>query len=224
MSELENIDVEVDSELRVDRDEIESAIRGIARDEAENVAGGGGAAVDSDTLREHVAAVIRAEWGEQLDDAIGRIMLPSRKLGPAPGGAYHPVPGWGIRLRFAREAHLGSCVVDAETSGSFVAVLSEYDGSTAQAVESREISVDEGVNFVDLDMKVPSAGEYLLSREGDFPLRRREWGGWESQSRGGVELVGGSKADDGSQYSPYSDNEFWYYFFNLQVASSEDAH
>lgn len=70
------------------------------------------------------------------------------------------------------------------------------DGSDiVEEVAVRELTVEAGINEIDLDMTVPGAGRYLLTRVGDFPLARRDWGGWNSQSREGVTLHGGNKPD-----------------------------
>ena len=144
--------------------------------------------------------------------------FPARRVGAAPRGTQHTASHWGIHFRTERSIHLGEATVDAGESGSFTAVVGTYDGDAAfEPVQQREIDVDAGLNEIDLDMSL-EPGEYLLTRDGGFPLRRGEWSGWESQSRDGLELLGGSKPGD------YSDNRFWYYFFDLHVAAHADAH
>jgi hypothetical protein len=154
----------------------------------------------------------------RLNRAADALEFPARRVGSMPRGEQHTASHWGIHFRTERSIHLGETTVDAGESGSFTAVVGEYDGgSSFEPVHEREIDVDSGLNEVDLDMTL-EPGEYLLTRDGSFPLRRGEWSGWESQSRDGLELLGGSKPGD------FTDNRFWYYFFDLNVAANADAH
>lgn len=85
----------------------------------------------------------------------------------------------------------GEATVDADQAGTFTAVVGEYDGSSFSPVHERDITVDAGINTIEFDMAI-EPGEYLLTRDGSFPLRRGEWSDWESQSRDGLELIGGA--------------------------------
>lgn len=170
---------------------------------------GTGGDVDSEALDAVIA---------RLNAAADVLEFPARRVGAAPRGTQHGASHWGIHFRTERPIHLGEATVDADESGSFTAVVGTYDGDAAfEPVHQREIDVDAGLNEIDLDMSL-EPGEYLLTRDGSFPLRRGEWSGWESQSRDGLELLGGSKPGD------FSDNRFWYYFFDLHVAANADAH
>lgn len=163
---------------------------------------------------------------EELDAVIARLnaiadMLefPARRIGATPRGSDHSASHWGIHFRTEKSIHLGRATVEAGQSGSFTAVVGRYDGDDSfEPVHEREISVDSGINEIELDMAL-EPGEYLLTRDGSFPLRRGEWSGWESQSRDGLELIGGSKPGDYTK-----PNRFWYYFFDLHVAANADAH
>lgn len=195
-------------------------------DALENADGGGSGGEtpgvdlpDGGSLADKIREVMVAEYGDDLQSALGRIMLPSRKLGPSPNGSYHEASMWGVDFEVERAAHLGAANVDAAEAGTFTAVLGEYDGDAGfTEVASKDIEVEQGVNTVSLDFEVPQAGRYLLTRNGNFPLRRGEWGGWDSQSRGGVTLNGGAKPGD------YDDNTYYYYYFGLQIAAAADAH
>lgn len=154
----------------------------------------------------------------RLEDAADALEFPARRIGASPRGEQHGAAQWGIHFETERAVHLGETTVDAGESGTFTAVVGEYDGDEGfSTVHERDVSVDSGINTIDLDMAL-EPGEYLLTREGDFPLRRGGWAGWESQSRDGLELRGGSKPGD------YSDNRFWYYYFDLHIAAHEGAH
>lgn len=154
----------------------------------------------------------------RLEAAADALEFPARRIGATPRGEQHTATMWGIHFETENAIHLGEATVDADESGTFTAVVGQYDGDGRfEPVHERDISVDSGINEIDLDMKL-EPGEYLLTRDGDFPLRRAEWSGWESQSRDGLSLNGGSKPGD------YDDNRFWYYFFDLNVAAHEDAH
>lgn len=152
----------------------------------------------------------------RLERAADALEFPARRIGANPRGAQHTNSHWGIHFETEKPMHLGEATVDAGESGTFTAVVGEYDGSGFSPVHERAISVDSGLNTIDLDMQL-DPGEYLLTRDGSFPLRRAEWSGWESQSRDGLELKGGAHPD-------YSGNRFWYYYFDLNVAAHEDAH
>lgn len=152
----------------------------------------------------------------RLEDAADALEFPARRVGSAPRGSHHTHTHWGIHFETERAIHLGEATVDAGESGTFTAVVGEYDGSSFDPVHERDISVDSGLNTIDLDMAL-EPGEYLLTRDGSFPLARTEWSGWESQSREGLELHGGGHPE-------FSDNRFWYYYFDLNVAAHEDAH
>lgn len=161
---------------------------------------------------------------EQLDALLARLEaaaeileFPARRVGAMPRGEQHGASRWGIHFRTDQPVHLGETTVDAGQSGSFTAVVADYDGADQfDPVYERTIDVDAGINHINLDMAL-EPGEYLLTRDGSFPLRRTEWSGWESQSRDGLELLGGSKPG-------YDDNRFWYYFFDLNVAANDEAH
>ena len=154
----------------------------------------------------------------RLEAAADALEFPARRIGATPRGAQHGASHWGIHFETENAIHLGEATVDADESGTFTAVVGRYDGGDRfEPVHERNISVDSGLNTISLDMDL-EPGEYLLTRDGSFPLRRAEWSGWESQSRDGLELNGGSKPGD------YDDNRFWYYFFDLNVAAHEDAH
>lgn len=152
----------------------------------------------------------------RLERAAAALEFPARRIGAPPRGDQHGASHWGIRFVTHKPMHIGTATVDADESGTFTAVVGEYDGDRFAPVHKRDISVDSGLNEIDLDMTL-EPGEYLLTRDGDFPLRRGEWSGWESQSRDGLELKGGSKPG-------YDDNRYWYYYFDLNVAAHEDAH
>ncbi|MFC7007157.1 hypothetical protein [Halalkalicoccus salilacus] len=171
---------------------------------------GAGADIDTEALDAVIA---------RLNAAADMLEFPARRVGSVPRGTQHGASRWGIHFRTERAIHLGRATVDAGESGSFTAVVGAYDGEDRfEPVHEREIDVDSGVNEIDLDMAL-EPGEYLLTREGSFPLRRGEWNGWESQSRDGLELIGGSKPGDFTK-----PNRYWYYFFDLNVAAHEDAH
>lgn len=152
----------------------------------------------------------------RLEAAADALEFPARRVGAAPRGEQHGATHWGIHFETERAIHLGEATVDADESGTFTAVVGEYDGSGFNPVHERDISVDSGINTIDLDMEL-EPGEYLLTRDGSFPLRRAEWAGWESQSRDGLELHGGAHPE-------FGDNRYWYYYFDLNVAAHDDAH
>lgn len=156
---------------------------------------------------------------DRLETAADVLEFPARRVGATPRGEQHGASRWGIHFRTDREIHLGEATVDAGESGTFTAVVARYDGGDRfDPVHERDITVDAGLNGIDLDMAL-DPGEYLLTRDGSFPLARAEWSGWESQSRDGLELIGGSKPGDWDK-----PNRYWYYFFDLNVAANEDAH
>ncbi|WP_336364537.1 hypothetical protein [Halalkalicoccus salilacus] len=155
----------------------------------------------------------------RLNHAADLLEFPARRVGPAPHGAEHTNARWGVHLRTDRDVHLGRATVHAGESGALDVVLGEYDGGDRFApVHERGIDVDAGINEIDLDMAL-EPGEYLLTREGNLPLRRAEWNGWKRRSRDGLELIGGSKPGDFTK-----PNRYWYYFFDLHVAARADAH
>lgn len=154
----------------------------------------------------------------RLENAADALEFPARRVGSSVRGDQHGATRWGIHFETEKRIHLGEATVDADESGTFTAVVGEYDGDNEfSPVHERNISVDSGVNTIDLDMAL-EPGEYLLTRDGNFPLRRGGWAGWESQSRDGLELKGGSKPGN------FDDNRFWYYYFDLHIAAHEDAH
>lgn len=156
---------------------------------------------------------------DRLETAAEILEFPARRIGAVPRGEQHAASRWGIHFQTEQSIHLGEAIVDAGRSGSFTAVVGEYNGTRQfSPVHERSINVDAGINRINLDMAL-DPGEYLLTRTGNFPLRRGEWHGWESQSRDGLELIGGSKP--GTWEKP---NQFWYYFFNLHVAANEEGH
>ncbi|MDL5361339.1 hypothetical protein [Halalkalicoccus sp. NIPERK01] len=219
----EPVDRRIEQQLSsIDTGASESRVHEIVSAELEEIEAGVVGSVDRELVRE----IIREEFAEEIQAAAGRIMLPARKLGPSPAGPHHTVDRWGIHFSTGRGAHLGRAVVDAGKSGTFTAALYRFDGSDiVEEVTVRELTVEEGINWIDLDMTIPGAGEYLLTRVGNFPLARRDWGGWDSQSREGVTLHGGNKPDSVDEsYAPYDRNDYWYYFFNLEIAADEDAH
>lgn len=153
----------------------------------------------------------------RLERAADALEFPARRIGSAPRGEQHAASRWGIHFETDHPIHLGTATVDADQSGTFTAVVANYDGNSQfNPVHQRDITVDAGLNEIDLDMAL-DPGEYLLTRDGGFPLRRGAWSGWESQSRDGLELYGGSKPG-------YENNRYWYYYFDLHVAAHEDAH
>jgi hypothetical protein len=153
----------------------------------------------------------------RLEAAADALEFPARRVGSTPRGEHHTNSNWGIHFETENTIHLGETTVDAGESGTFTAVVGRYDGASRfEPVHERDISVDSGLNTVSLDMDL-EPGEYLLTRDGSFPLRRAEWSGWESQSRDGLSLIGGGHPE-------FADNRLWYYFFDLNVAAHEDAH
>ncbi|ADJ13896.1 hypothetical protein [Halalkalicoccus jeotgali] len=153
----------------------------------------------------------------RLERAADALEFPARRIGSAVRGQQHGASRWGIHFETDHPIHLGSATVDADQSGTFTAVVANYDGNNQfDPVQERDITVDAGINEIDLDMAL-EPGEYLLTRDGGFPLRRSAWSGWESQSRDGLELYGGAKPG-------YESNRYWYYYFDLHVAAHEDAH
>ncbi|MDL5363323.1 twin-arginine translocation signal domain-containing protein [Halalkalicoccus sp. NIPERK01] len=153
----------------------------------------------------------------RLERAADALEFPARRIGATPRGEQHGATHWGIHFETEKAIHLGEATVDADESGTFRAVVGRYDGDSHFApVHERDVSVDAGLNTIDLDMAL-EPGEYLLTRDGSFPLRRAAWSGWESQSRDGLELKGGANPN-------YADNRYWYYYFDLNVAAHEDAH
>ncbi|MCL7418230.1 MAG: hypothetical protein M8354_10380 [Halalkalicoccus sp.] len=153
----------------------------------------------------------------RLERAADALEFPARRIGSAPRGQQHGASRWGIHFDTDQPIHLGTATVDAGRAGTFTAVVADYNGNNQfTPVHQRDITVDAGINEITLDMAL-EPGEYLLTREGGFPLRRSAWSGWESQSRDGLELYGGSKPG-------YESNRYWYYYFDLHVAAHEDAH
>lgn len=126
-------------------------------------------------------------------------------------GTYHDASRWGIHFRTEKSIHLGQATVDAGQSGSFTAVVSHYDGNDFfDPIHERTIDVGSGVNEINLDMAL-EPGEYLLTRDGSFPLRGGKWNCWENQTRNGIELLDGAKPGD------FDTNRYWYYFFDVTV-------
>lgn len=157
---------------------------------------------------------------DRADRAVSSVEFPARRLGPSVSGEFHTAPSWGIHFATNRGLHFGRTTVDSETKGTFTATLARYDGKDLfDPVATKEIKVTAGVNRVTLDLTVPGAGEYILVREGDHPLRRVQWGGWELSSRDGLILHGGSKSGDFDK-----PNDYWYYFFDLSVAVDPEGH
>ncbi|MEM4780742.1 MAG: hypothetical protein QXG03_04165 [Halalkalicoccus sp.] len=96
-------------------------------------------------------------------------------------------------------------------------MLGRYDGEDRfEPIAEREIDVEGGEQRIALDMYVPEGGEYLLTRDGSFPLRRGEWDGQISGSGCPIDIIGGSKPGDWDK-----PNEYWYYFFDLEVATAD---
>lgn len=148
--------------------------------------------------------------------AIGSV-IPHRRLGPDVDGGYHTASRWGIHFETDRPSHIEGATIDAQRSGTFTAVLARYDGgSRFEPIAEREIDATGGRQQITLDMYVPEGGEYLLTREGSFPLRRAAWDGWFRETSSPLDVIGGSKPGDYDK-----PNEYWYYFFNLEVATAD---
>lgn len=104
----------------------------------------------------------------RLNCAADLLEFPARRVGPAPHGAEHTNALWGVHLRTDRDVHLGQATVHAGESGSFTALLGEYDGGDRfDPVHERSIDVDAGRNEIDLDMAL-DPGEYLRPARGAF--------------------------------------------------------
>ncbi|WP_122089227.1 twin-arginine translocation signal domain-containing protein, partial [Halalkalicoccus subterraneus] len=110
----------------------------------------------------------------RLEAAADALEFPARRIGANPRGAQHGASRWGIHFETEHPIHLGEATVDADQAGTFSAVVGEYDGSSFSPVHERNIGVDTGLNTIDLDMAL-EPGEYLLTRDGSFPLRRAAW-------------------------------------------------
>lgn len=181
--------------------------------------GGGGTGTGDDGLTDEQRGRLD-EILDRAERAVNSVEFPPRRLGPGPIGEYHKADGWGVHFATNRTLHLGRATVDAESAGTFTATLAAYDGQNQfDPVQSREIKVSSGKQRVNLDFTVPKAGEYILVREGELPLRRGQWPGWGQSSRDGLLLHGGSKAGDFTK-----PNDYWYYFFDLSVAVEKGVH
>ncbi|WP_122089386.1 twin-arginine translocation signal domain-containing protein, partial [Halalkalicoccus subterraneus] len=110
----------------------------------------------------------------RLEAAADALEFPARRIGANPRGTQHGATHWGIHFETEHAIHLGEATVDADQAGTFNAVVGEYDGTNFDAVHERDISVEAGLNTIDLDMAL-EPGEYLLTRDGSFPLRRAAW-------------------------------------------------
>lgn len=153
---------------------------------------------------------------------------------------------WGLHIDTDRDVFLGTAAIEALTSGTLTMRLYEFDGTSSDhglgaVVAAREVRVRGYQETIALDLHVPP-GEYLLTRpvprqrdddegtiDADLPdnafapsddavsLRRREnYDGWEGDSRDGVQFLGGA-------HPVYSNNEFWYYFHDLDVQTGDAA-
>ena len=189
---------------------------------------GGAGNINEDQVREIVndeLEPIRTELEDLIEevrnvkDGIGDLI--GDPIGPeftSTAGAYHSVSYWGVHFETDVPRRFGSAKVDAGEEGTFTAVLARYDGDERYDVhESTEVTVQEGENDITLGFDVP-AGEWLLTRPSEFPLRRFEWDGWGEID--GLELIGGSKPGDFSKPNPY-----WYYFqsINQHTTAGADA-
>lgn len=191
--------------------------------------GSGGGDIPDAELQEMVDSAL-GELGvegelEKVRAARRAVAVPGHRLGPdkLDSGAMHTPSMWGIRFRTRGPAHIRRTTVDAGESGTFTATVGKYDGASFTEVDAREVEVEEGKNTVMLDFNLPDGGEYLLARRGNFPLRRGEWNGWDSDMANGVRLIAGAKPDNiGS--GPYPDNTNFYYFFGTEIAGAEGYH
>lgn len=145
--------------------------------------------------------------GEHLNTGIGADVA----------GSMHSNDGWGIHFEAYEPLRIERVLVDADQAGQFTVRLEEYDGSSTGAiVEEQTYNVNAGYQEIHLGFEVDSAGQYLLSRQGTLPLRRiSSWSGFPD-SYPFMELIGGAHPD-------YSDNDYYYYFFDMEVAVDASA-
>lgn len=173
---------------------------------------------------------IDPETKARLDTALGRTEAAlgelenkmARRVGPSsPSGDYHTHPGWGLHFTLDRPYTFGTTKVDGLTSGTVNVELFEYDGDVGDLVAEKEVRVPRGGESVtvDLEMDEIPPGEYLLTRDYEntppqddrVSLRRQEgYALWDEDSGVGLAL-------HGSGHNDFSDNENWYYFFDLGV-------
>ncbi|MEM4782100.1 MAG: hypothetical protein QXG03_11155 [Halalkalicoccus sp.] len=165
---------------------------------------------------------------------------------PSVEGAFHSSPLWGIHFETDRPIRFGQTLIEAEEPGTFTARIFRLrqDGTAGGWIDQREIeATGQPEQCVDLDMYAPP-GEYLLSRP--IPLNRTaaeeeygeqindhhgsilrpsdeevslvrmsDYGGLEDDSINGVEFFGGLNP-------MFSSNDFWYYFYNLEVSTLDE--
>lgn len=176
--------------------------------------------IDSDAIADEVAGRLDLTGLEDLRDRLTVLIDRAEQtlddvddtledsLGPTePSGSYHEA-SWGIHLEVSQPTRFTTATVDANEAGEFTAILARYDGEFYEPVDAQEISVEEGVQEVRLDLDARAPGEYLLRRDGTHPLRRTEWDGWGEYD--GIDLKGGSRPGDYAK-----PNRYWYYWFKL---------
>lgn len=175
---------------------------------------------------EQLAEAVRAELERLgIPTHAETLTFPARKEGPTkPSGPYHSAEMWGIQFTTGSSCYLRSARIDAEVPGTFTATVGRYDGNSFDPVDTTEITVDEpGDQRVDLDLDVPEAGRYLLTRTGSVPLKRSSYSGWDDHTVDNLKLVSGAKPDElGGPDIDTSDNTYWYYYFDLELVANEN--
>lgn len=177
--------------------------------------GDGGVEVDPDQLR----AVVREELADIRENMEGHaeaFEFPARRVGPTePAGDYHAASMWGVHFKAGRECYIRSARIDAREAGTFTAQVGRFDGSSFEVVDETTVSAEQGKQRVTLDLQVPDAGEYLLTRPEEFPLRRSAWNGWDDILVDNLRLIGGNNPGD------YPSNSYYYYFADCEFVANQ---
>lgn len=176
--------------------------------------------IEENTLSEDdVRTLINENTGDENPPDEDEDPSPARSIGPdTPSGDYHTTPGWGLVFENSQGVSLGETTLDALAPGTVNVELYTYeDGDIQDLVATTQLSVEGGVNAVNLGIDVQEPGTYLLTRdyteqpEDNVSLRRMtDYDGWDDDSDPRFTLVRSGHPD-------HADNMNWYYFFGLTV-------
>jgi|GEM_PF-1500306 len=142
-----------------------------------------------------------------------------KNFGPSsPSGTYFN-SNYGLVFSTTKAVYFSKTKVYADVAGTITVRLAPWTAGVGAGttIIGKVFSVVAGENVINLDMIVPSSGNYLLYLQsttgGVQLLRLTSYTGWAQQSNGIVTFTTGGNATTGDILSN------WYWFYDLQVSA-----
>lgn len=187
---------------------------------------------------------------DEMEAAVAELAMVSGggntwRVGPEePTGSGHDNPLWGIHFETEYETYLGETAIDSLSPGWVTFAVYEYDGSDlGSLVDTRRVRTTGALQRIHLDFRL-GPGEYLLTRLAPVSQDSDLWEGdrenipesvWSPADTQGLSLIRLDSAYDwegpsqngvtfhGGDHPLYDANGYFYYFYDLQIATKEGA-